>query len=31
MGGSAESLRTLIRSDTERMVPVVRDLNIKLD
>lgn len=31
MGGSSESLRTLIRSDTERMVSVVRDLNIKLD
>lgn len=31
MGGSAESLRALIRSDTERMVPVVKDLSIKLE
>lgn len=31
MGGSSESLRALIRSDTERMVPVVKDLSIKLD
>jgi tripartite-type tricarboxylate transporter receptor subunit TctC len=31
MGGTPEALRTLIRSDTDRMVPVVRDLNIKLD
>ncbi len=31
MGGSSESLRALIRSDTDRMVPVVKDLGIKLD
>jgi tripartite-type tricarboxylate transporter receptor subunit TctC len=31
MGGTAESLKALIRSDTERMVPVVKDLGIKLD
>jgi tripartite-type tricarboxylate transporter receptor subunit TctC len=31
MGDSSESLRTLIRSDTQRMVPIVRDLGIKLD
>jgi tripartite-type tricarboxylate transporter receptor subunit TctC len=31
MGDSSESLRTLIRSDTHRMVPIVRDLGIKLD
>jgi tripartite-type tricarboxylate transporter receptor subunit TctC len=31
MGGTSESLKALIRSDTERMVPVVKDLGIKLD
>jgi len=31
MGDSSESLRTLIRGDTQRMVPIVRDLGIKLD
>ena len=31
IGGSSETLRALMRSDTERMVPVVKDLGIKLD
>lgn len=31
IGGSSESLRTLIRTDTERMVPIVKDLAIKLE
>jgi tripartite-type tricarboxylate transporter receptor subunit TctC len=31
MGGSSESLRALIRSDTEKMVPIVKDLGIKLE
>ena len=31
IGGSSETLRALMRSDTERMAPVVKDLGIKLD
>lgn len=31
LGGTPESLRTLIRSDSERMIPVVKDLGIKLE
>ena len=31
IGGSSETLRALMRSDTERMVLVVKDLGIKLD
>jgi len=31
IGGTAETLRALMRSDTERMMPVVKDLGIKLE
>jgi tripartite-type tricarboxylate transporter receptor subunit TctC len=31
IGGTPETLRALMRSDVERMIPVVKDLGIKLD
>jgi len=31
IGGTPETLRALMRSDTERMMPVVKDLGIKLE